>query len=201
MARKAQDNTPPRNETILTQPMEEVMHNSMIPYAEYVILDRALPRVEDGLKPVQRRILYTMHELTLSPDKPHRKCARIVGDCLGKYHPHGDTSVYDALVRLAQDFSMRMPLVDGHGNFGSIDGDSAAAMRYTEARMKPLALEMLRDLEKDTVPFEYNFDDTLKEPTILPASFPNLLVNGASGIAVGYATNIPPHNLGEVICR
>ena len=199
MARKAQDNTPPRNETILTQPMEEVMHNSMIPYAEYVILDRALPRVEDGLKPVQRRILYTMHELTLSPDKPHRKCARIVGDCLGKYHPHGDTSVYDALVRLAQDFSMRMPLVDGHGNFGSIDGDSAAAMRYTEARMKPLALEMLRDLEKDTVPFEYNFDDTLKEPTILPSSFPNLLVNGASGIAVGYATNIPPHNLGEVI--
>ena len=198
MPRKNQTQ-PPQGEKILTRPMEEVMHSSMIPYAEYVILDRALPRVEDGLKPVQRRILYTMNELALWPDKPHRKCARIVGDCLGKYHPHGDTSVYDALVRLAQDFSMRMMLVDGHGNFGSIDGDSAAAMRYTEARLRPLALEMLRDIDKDTVPFALNFDDTLKEPVLLPASFPNLLVNGASGIAVGIATNIPPHNLGEVI--
>lgn len=179
--------------------VEEVMHQSMIPYAEHVILERALPRVEDGLKPVQRRILYTMMELGTTPDKPHRKCARIVGDCLGKYHPHGDSSVYDALVRMAQGFSMRGPMVDGHGNFGSIDGDSAAAMRYTEARMAPLALLMLRDIEKDTVPFRLNFDDTLKEPDMLPARFPNLLVNGASGIAVGLATNIPPHNLGEAI--
>ncbi len=184
---------------ILDTSMEDVMHNSMMPYAEHVILDRALPRVEDGLKPVQRRILYTMMELGTVPDKPHRKCARIVGDCLGKYHPHGDSSVYGALVHMAQDFSMRAPLVDGHGNFGSIDGDSAAAMRYTEARMAPLAMQMLRDLEKDTVPFRLNFDDTLKEPDMLPARFPNLLVNGANGIAVGLATNIPPHNLGESI--
>ena len=184
---------------ILDTSMEDVMHNSMIPYAEHVILERALPRVEDGLKPVQRRILYTMMELGTTPDKPHRKCARIVGDCLGKYHPHGDSSVYGALVHLAQDFSMRAPLVDGHGNFGSIDGDSAAAMRYTEARMAPLALQMLRDLEKDTVPFRLNFDDTLKEPDMLPSRFPNLLVNGANGIAVGLATNIPPHNLGEAV--
>ena len=184
---------------IIQMPREDVMHMSMMPYAEHVILERALPRVEDGLKPVQRRILYTMMELGNTPDKPHRKCARIVGDCLGKYHPHGDSSVYDALVRMAQGFSLRATLVDGHGNFGSIDGDSAAAMRYTEARMAPLALQMLRDLDKDTVPFHLNFDDTLKEPEILPARFPNLLVNGASGIAVGLATNIPPHNLSEVI--
>ena len=184
---------------ILEINMEDVMHNSMMPYAEHVILERALPRVEDGLKPVQRRILYTMMELGTTPDKPHRKCARIVGDCLGKYHPHGDTSVYGALVHMAQDFSMRCPLVDGHGNFGSIDGDGAAAMRYTEARMTPLAMEMLRDIEKDTVPFRLNFDDTLKEPDMLPARFPNLLVNGANGIAVGLATNIPPHNLGEAV--
>ena len=184
---------------ILDTSMEDVMHNSMMPYAEHVILDRALPRMEDGLKPVQRRILYTMMELGTTPDKPHRKCARIVGDCLGKYHPHGDSSVYGALVHLAQDFSMRAPLIDGHGNFGSIDGDSAAAMRYTEARMAPLALLMLRDLEKDTVPFRLNFDDTLKEPDMLPSRFPNLLVNGANGIAVGLATNIPPHNLGEAV--
>ncbi len=179
--------------------MSEMMHNSMIPFAEYVIMDRALPRVEDGLKPVQRRILYTMLELGLTPDKPHRKSARIVGDCLGKYHPHGDSSVYDAMVRMAQDFVMRAPLVSGHGNFGSIDGDSAAAMRYTEARLSPIAMELLAHIEKDTVPFTFNFDDTLKEPTLLPARFPNLLVNGASGIAVGLATNIPPHNLSEVI--
>ncbi|HHU02611.1 MAG TPA: DNA topoisomerase 4 subunit A [Christensenellaceae bacterium] len=188
-----------KNEDIIIAPLEEVLHNSMMPYAEYVIMERALPRVEDGLKPVQRRILYTMQELGITPDKPHRKCARIVGDCLGKYHPHGDSSVYDALVRLAQPFSLRNTLVDGHGNFGSIDGDSAAAMRYTEARMTPLALEMLRDLNKDTVPFRLNFDDTLKEPDLLPSRFPNVLVNGASGIAVGLATNIPTHNLRETI--
>jgi len=200
--KKTSDNRPiPKDDPsrILQTSVEDVMHQSMIPYAEHVILERALPRVEDGLKPVQRRILYTMMELGTTPDKPHRKCARIVGDCLGKYHPHGDSSVYDAMVRMAQDFSMRGTMVDGHGNFGSIDGDSAAAMRYTEARMTPLALLMLRDIEKDTVPFRLNFDDTLKEPDMLPARFPNLLVNGATGIAVGLATNIPPHNLGESI--
>lgn len=203
MARKKTSDTRPIPKDdparILQTSVEDVMHQSMIPYAEHVILERALPRVEDGLKPVQRRILYTMMELGTTPDKPHRKCARIVGDCLGKYHPHGDSSVYDALVRMAQDFSMRGTMVDGHGNFGSIDGDSAAAMRYTEARMTPLALLMLRDIEKDTVPFRLNFDDTLKEPDMLPARFPNLLVNGATGIAVGLATNIPPHNLKETI--
>lgn len=179
--------------------MSDVMHNSMIPFAEYVIMDRALPRVEDGLKPVQRRILYTMLELGLTPDKPHRKSARIVGDTLGKYHPHGDKAVYDAMVRMAQGFVMRAPLVSGHGNFGSMDGDSAAAMRYTEARLSPIAMEMLVHIEKDTVRFRYNFDDTMKEPEMLPARFPNLLINGAAGIAVGLATNIPPHNLNEVI--
>ena len=187
------------HQNLIQRPMDEIMRLSMIPYAEHVILERALPRVEDGLKPVQRRILFTMNELGITPDKPHKKCARIVGDCLGKYHPHGDSSVYEALVRLAQPYSMRGVLVDGHGNFGSIDGDSAAAMRYTEARMAPLALQMLRDIEKDTVPFSFNFDDTLKEPDLLPSRYPNLLVNGTSGIAVGLATNIPPHNLGEVI--
>ena len=188
-----------KTQGIIQMSMAEVMHNSMIPYAEHVIMERAIPRVEDGLKPVQRRILYTMMELSLQPDRPHRKCARIVGDCLGKFHPHGDSSVYDALVRMAQNFSMREQLVDGHGNFGSVDGDSAAAMRYTEARMKPLALQMLRDIDKDTVSFSLNFDDTLKEPDMLPARYPNLLVNGASGIAIGLATNIPPHNLRECI--
>ena len=178
---------------------EEVMHNSMLPYSENVILDRALPRVEDGLKPVQRRILYAMHEMGLTPDKPYKKSARIVGDCLGKYHPHGDSSVYGAMVRMAQPFSMRMKLVDGHGNFGSSDGDPPAAMRYTEARMSPLALELLRDLDKDTVTWSPNFDDSMEEPNMLPGRFPNLLVNGASGIAVGLATNIPPHNMGEAI--
>ncbi|MBR5302572.1 MAG: DNA topoisomerase 4 subunit A [Clostridia bacterium] len=191
------ENTPQHE--IIQRPMEEVMHISMIPYAEHVILERALPRVEDGLKPVQRRILFTLNELGITPDKPHKKCARIVGDCLGKYHPHGDSSVYDAMVRMAQPYSLRGVLVDGHGNFGSIDGDSAAAMRYTEARMAPLAMEMLRDIDKDTVPFSFNFDDSLKEPDMLPARYPNLLVNGASGIAVGLATNIPPHNLREAI--
>lgn len=178
---------------------EEVMHNSMLPYSENVILDRALPRVEDGLKPVQRRILYAMHEMGLTPDKPYKKSARIVGDCLGKYHPHGDSPVYGAMVRMAQPFSMRMKLVDGHGNFGSADGDPPAAMRYTEARMSPLALELLRDLDKDTVTWSPNFDDSMEEPNMLPGRFPNLLVNGASGIAVGLATNIPPHNMGEAI--
>ena len=184
---------------IISRSIDEIMHESMMPYSECVILDRALPRVEDGLKPVQRRILYTMLELGLSPDKPYRKSARIVGDCLGKYHPHGDSSVYDAMVRMAQGFNMREPLVNGHGNFGSIDGDSAAAMRYTEAKMSPLALEMLRDLDKNTVSWSFNFDDSLKEPDMLPAGYPNLLVNGSTGIAVGLATNIPTHNLAEVI--
>lgn len=184
---------------IIYKDMSEVLHDSMIPYTETVVMDRALPRVEDGLKPVQRRILYSMLELSVTPDKPHRKSARIVGDCLGKYHPHGDISVYDAMCRMAQNWVMRAPLVDGHGNFGSVDGDSPAAMRYTEARLTPLALELMRDLEKDTVRWSLNFDDTLKEPDMMPGRFPNLLVNGATGIAVGVATNIPPHNLGEAI--
>ena len=184
---------------IIYKTIDEVLHDSMIPYTECVVMDRALPRVEDGLKPVQRRILYSMLELGITPDKPYRKSARIVGDCLGKYHPHGDSSVYDAMCRMAQDYVLRAPLVDGHGNFGSIDGDSPAAMRYTEARLTPLAMELMKDLEKDTVRWSLNFDDTLKEPDMLPGRFPNLLVNGASGIAVGVATNIPSHNLGEVI--
>ena len=184
---------------LYVEPLEKVLHSSMLPYAEFVILDRALPRVEDGLKPVQRRILYTMNEMGLTPDKPHKKSARIVGDCMGKYHPHGDSSVYDAMVRMAQTFNMGRTLVNGHGNFGSVDGDPAAAMRYTEARMEPLALELLRDIDKETVSFSLNFDDSLKEPDVLPGRFPNLLVNGASGIAVGLATNIPTHNLEEVI--
>lgn len=186
-------------DSIITSPLEDVLHNSMIPYAEYVILDRALPRVEDGLKPVQRRILYSMYEQGMTPDKGYKKSARVVGDCLAKYHPHGDTSVYDAMVRLAQPYNMRMTLVDGHGNFGSIDGDSAAAMRYTEVKLQPLALELVTDLDKDTVNWSLNFDDSLKEPDTLPGRFPNLLVNGATGIAVGLATNIPTHNLAEVI--
>lgn len=184
---------------IIASPLEDVLHNSMIPYAEYVILDRALPRVEDGLKPVQRRILYSMYDLGILPDKGYKKSARVVGDCLAKYHPHGDTSVYDAMVRLAQPFNMRMTLIDGHGNFGSVDGDGAAAMRYTEVKLQPLALELIEGIDKDTVNWSLNFDDSLKEPDTLPARFPNLLVNGATGIAVGLATNIPTHNLAEVI--
>lgn len=201
MAKKRDDNFQtfiPQGK-VFTTPLEEVMPQSMLPYAEFVILDRALPRVEDGLKPVQRRILYTMAEMGLTPDKPHKKSARIVGDCMGKYHPHGDSSVYDAMVRMAQDFNMRLTLVNGHGNFGSVDGDPAAAMRYTEARLEPLALELLKDIDKETVPFSFNFDDSLLEPDILPGRYPNLLVNGANGIAVGLATNIPTHNLSEVI--
>lgn len=186
-------------EKIIEQPLEKAVHDYMMPYAESVILDRALPRVEDGLKPVQRRILFTMHELNMKPEGPYKKSARVVGDCLGKYHPHGDSSVYGAMVNLAQDFNMRAPLVDGNGNFGSIDGDGAAAMRYTEVKLAPLACELLRDLEKDTVKWVKNFDDSLKEPDILPGRFPNLLVNGTSGIAIGLATKIPPHNLTEVI--
>ncbi len=188
-----------KKENIILNNIESVLHNSMMPYSEYILLERALPRVEDGLKPVQRRILYAMHDLGLTPDKPHKKSARVVGECLAKYHPHGDTSVYDAMVRLAQPFNMRMPLVDGQGNFGSVDGDGAAAMRYTEAKLKPLALEMLADLDKNTVDWDNNFDDSLEEPKTLPSRFPNILVNGTMGIAIGYATNIPPHNLTEVI--
>ncbi|MBE5780798.1 MAG: DNA gyrase subunit A [Clostridiales bacterium] len=179
--------------------IEKEMKESFISYAMAVIVSRALPDVRDGLKPVHRRILYSMSELGLWADRPYRKCARIVGDVLGKYHPHGDSAVYDALVRLAQDFNMSVPLVDGHGNFGSIDGDSAAAMRYTEARMSKIAAELLSDIDKETVDFTPNFDETLTQPTVLPCRIPNLLVNGSGGIAVGMATNIPPHNLSEVI--
>ncbi len=179
--------------------IEDELKKSFISYAMAVIVSRALPDVRDGLKPVHRRILYAMNELGITPDKPFRKSARIVGDVLGKYHPHGDSSVYDAMVRLAQDFSTRYLLVDGQGNFGSVDGDGAAAMRYTEARLSKLSMEMVRDIEKETVDFYPNFDETLMQPAVMPARFPNLLVNGSSGIAVGMATNIPPHNLGEVI--
>ena len=179
--------------------LKKTMEESYIDYAMSVISQRALPDVRDGLKPVQRRVLYSMIELNNGPDKPHRKCARIVGDTMGKYHPHGDSSIYGALVNMAQDWSTRYPLVDGHGNFGSVDGDGAAAMRYTEARLSKISMEMLADIGKDTVDFVPNFDETEKEPTVLPARFPNLLVNGTNGIAVGMATNIPPHNLREVI--
>ncbi len=184
---------------VTTIPLHEEVKNSFLDYAMSVIVSRALPDVRDGLKPVHRRILYAMQELGMGPDKPHKKSARLVGEVLGKYHPHGDLAVYEAMVRMAQDFSMRYPLIDGQGNFGSMDGDGAAAMRYTEARLSPLALEMLRDLDKETVDFRLNFDETLEEPVVLPSHFPNLLVNGSSGIAVGMATNIPPHNLSEVI--
>ena len=184
---------------IIDVDIEQEMKKSFISYAMAVIINRALPDVRDGLKPVHRRILYAMSELGLSPEKPFRKCARIVGDVLGKYHPHGDKAVYDTMVRLAQDFSIRHMLVQGHGNFGSVDGDSPAAMRYTEAKLSKISMELLRDIEKDTVDFYPNFDETLMQPTVLPAKYPNLLVNGSGGIAVGMATNIPPHNLAEVI--
>ena len=179
--------------------LKKTMEESYIDYAMSVIASRALPDVRDGLKPVQRRVLFSMIELNNGPDKPHRKCARIVGDTMGKYHPHGDSSIYGALVNMAQDWSTRYPLVDGHGNFGSVDGDGAAAMRYTEARLSKISMEMLADINKNTVDFAPNFDETEKEPTVLPARYPNLLVNGTSGIAVGMATNIPPHNLKEII--
>ena len=175
------------------------MKTSYMDYAMSVIVGRALPDVRDGLKPVHRRILYGMGTMGVTPDKPYKKSARIVGDVMGKYHPHGDSSIYDAMVRMAQDFSTRYLLVDGHGNFGSVDGDGAAAMRYTEARMSQFSLQMVRDIDKDTVDFMPNFDEEETEPVVLPARYPNLLVNGSNGIAVGMATSIPPHNLGEVI--
>ena len=179
--------------------LSKEIKNSFLDYAMSVIVSRALPDVRDGLKPVHRRILYGMNELGVTPDKPYKKSARIVGDVMGKYHPHGDKAIYDSMVRMAQDFSYRYLLVDGHGNFGSIDGDGAAAMRYTEARMSKIALELLRDINKDTIDYHPNYDGSEEEPDVLPARIPNLLVNGATGIAVGMATNIPPHNLGEVI--
>ncbi len=186
-------------QTIVQSELVQEMKSSYIDYAMSVIVGRALPDVRDGLKPVHRRILYAMYEDGLTSDKPFKKSATCVGDVLGRYHPHGDASVYDAMVRLAQDFSMRYMLVDGHGNFGSVDGDPPAAYRYTEARMSKLCNEMLRDIDKDTVNWDPNFDESRKEPRVLPSRFPNLLVNGSSGIAVGMATNIPPHNLREVI--
>ena len=185
--------------TVLPAELSKEMRTSFLEYSMSVIVSRALPDVRDGLKPVHRRIIYAMNESGITPKRPHAKSARTVGDVIGKYHPHGDTAVYDTMVRLAQPFSMRVPLVDGHGNFGSIDGDSAAAMRYTEARLDKPAMELLRDLDKETVDFQPNYDESLEEPVVLPARFPNLLVNGSSGIAVGMATNIPPHNLGETI--
>jgi DNA gyrase subunit A len=189
----------PEQERTTAIPIHKEVQSSFLDYAMSVIVSRALPDIRDGLKPVHRRILYAMRELGMTPDKPHKKSARLVGEVLGKYHPHGDQAVYDAMVRMAQDFTIRYPLVDGQGNFGSMDGDSPAAMRYTEARLTPLALEMLRDLDKETVDFRLNFDETLEEPVVLPSRFPNLLVNGSAGIAVGMATNIPPHNLAETI--
>ena len=187
------------NSKVVNVDLDEKMRKSFLDYSMSVITARALPDVRDGLKPVHRRILYTMYENGLSPDKAYRKCADTVGSVLGRYHPHGDASVYDAMVRLAQPFSMRYTLVDGHGNFGSVDGDPPAAYRYTESRMSKVSLKMLADIDKDTVDFVPNYDDRLKEPTVLPSRYPNLLVNGSTGIAVGMATNIPPHNLGEVI--
>ncbi|MFZ3131969.1 MAG: DNA gyrase subunit A, partial [Desulfosporosinus sp.] len=184
---------------VLPVEIADEMRKSFIDYSMSVIVSRALPDVRDGLKPVHRRILYTLHELGLTPNKPYSKSARLVGDCMGKFHPHGDSSIYDAIVRMDQDFASRYPLIDGHGNFGSIDGDSAAAMRYTELRMAKIATYMLEDIDKATVEFMPNYDEKQDEPTVLPAKFPNLLVNGSSGIAVGMATNIPPHNLSEVI--
>src|SRR5688500_10509665 len=186
-------------ETILPINVEDDIRGAYIDYSMSVIVSRALPDVRDGLKPVHRRVLYGMSELGVSYNRPYKKSARIVGEVLGKYHPHGDTSVYDTMVRMAQDWSLRYPLVDGQGNYGSIDGDSPAAMRYTEARLKRIADEMLADLEKETVDFVPNFDDSLEEPSVMPAKIPNLLVNGTSGIAVGMATNMAPHNLTEVI--
>ncbi|HEU5478487.1 MAG TPA: DNA gyrase subunit A, partial [Candidatus Tumulicola sp.] len=192
--------TAPNNrERIVSRLIDEEIKESFINYSMSVIVSRALPDVRDGLKPVHRRVLYAMNELGLVPGRPYKKSATVVGDVLGKYHPHGDISVYDALVRMVQDFSLRYPLVDGQGNFGSVDGDNAAAYRYTEARLMALATELLADIDKNTVDFSPNFDDRLQEPKVLPAGFPNLLVNGSSGIAVGMATNIPPHNLREIV--
>ena len=197
-----QENAPPGDggpSDIRPVSITEEMKKSYLDYAMSVIVARALPDARDGLKPVHRRILYSMHENGYEWNKPYRKAARVVGDVIGKYHPHGDQAVYDALVRMAQDFSMRLPLIDGQGNFGSVDGDAPAAMRYTEVRLERVAGALVDDLDKDTVDFQPNYDNNEREPVVLPARFPNLLVNGAGGIAVGMATNIPPHNLGEVI--
>src|SRR5439155_526786 len=191
--------TAPTRERILPRLIEDEMRESFLDYSMSVIVQRALPDVRDGLKPVHRRILYAMHELGLVPGRPYKKSATVVGDVLGKYHPHGDVAVYDSLVRMVQDFSLRYPLVDGQGNFGSVDGDPPAAYRYTEARLTRIAMTMLEDIDKNTVDFVPNFDDRLQEPTVLPARLPNLIVNGTSGIAVGMATNIPPHNLAETV--
>ncbi|PQP86389.1 DNA gyrase subunit A, partial [Paenibacillus sp. AR247] len=188
-----------RGSQIKDRDIRDEMRESFMDYAMSVIVSRALPDVRDGMKPVHRRILYAMSELGMYPDKPFKKSARIVGEVIGKYHPHGDSAVYETMVRMAQDFSMRYMLVEGHGNFGSVDGDFAAAMRYTEARLSKIAIEMLRDINKETIDFTENYDGEELEPVVLPARYPNLLVNGVSGIAVGMATNIPPHNLGEVI--
>src|SRR6476646_11390724 len=190
---------PNSRERILPRLIEEEMQQSFINYSMSVIVSRALPDVRDGLKPVHRRILYAMNELGLVPGRPYKKSATVVGDVLGKYHPHGDSSVYDALVRMVQDFSLRYPLIDGQGNFGSVEGDPAAAYRYTEARLMPIAIEMLADIDKNTVNFVPNFDDHLEETSVVPAGIPHLIVNGSSGIAVGMATNIPPHSLREVV--
>ncbi|MDB4286314.1 DNA gyrase subunit A, partial [bacterium] len=192
-------NGQPIEGNIITRVIEEEMKNAYIDYSMSVIVSRALPDVRDGLKPVHRRVLYGMTDLGLASNRPHKKSARIVGEVLGKYHPHGDSAVYDTMVRMAQDWSLRYPLVDGQGNFGSIDGDNPAAMRYTEARLRRLSEEILGDIDKNTVDFRSNFDDSLKEPTVLPGLIPNLLINGASGIAVGMATNMAPHNLTEVV--
>src|SRR4051812_25178232 len=192
--------TAPNNrERILPRLIDDEIKESFINYSMSVIVSRALPDVRDGLKPVHRRVLYAMNELGLVPGRPYKKSATVVGDVLGKYHPHGDSSVYDALVRMVQEFSLRNPLIDGQGNFGSVEGDPAAAYRYTEARLTPFAMEMLADIDKNTVDFTPNFDDRLREPSVLPAGVPNLVVNGSSGIAVGMATNIPPHNMRETI--
>ena len=198
MADDCENDTPIRDQ-IIAQPIEREMSRSYVDYSMSVIVGRALPDVRDGLKPVHRRILYAMNDLGIPYNRPHKKSARIVGEVLGKYHPHGDTAVYDAMVRMAQPFSLRYPLVDGQGNFGSVDGDSAAAMRYTEARLTKMSADMLADIDKDTIDFVDNFDGSLKEPVVLPSKVPNLLVNGSAGIAVGMATNMPPHNLSEVV--
>src|SRR5687767_10220555 len=190
--------TPTQRDRVVPRLIEDEMRESFIDYSMSVIVQRALPDVRDGLKPVHRRILYAMHEAGLSPTRPYKKCATVVGDVLGKYHLHGDTAVYDSLVRMVQDYSLRCPLIDGQGNFGSVDGNGAAAYRYTQSRLAHIAGEMLADIDRETVDFSPNFDDRLVEPRVLPARLPNLLVNGSSGIAVGMSTNIPPHNLREI---
>src|SRR3989440_5101972 len=193
------DNSPLGAGRVETRELEQEVRNSFLDYAMSVIVSRALPDVRDGLKPVHRRVLYAMHESGLQPNRPTRKCARVVGEVMGNYHPHGDQAIYDALVRLAQPFSLRYPLIEGQGYFGSVDGDPAGAMRYTECRLSRIATELLRDIDADTVDFEPNYDESRRQPVVLPSRFPNLLVNGSPGIALGMATNMPPHNLGEVV--